>query len=201
MRKALSIEPKFWNAIFNLAEIAFLRKDWTEARNRFEALLAEEPRDAARDEPAHPIQDFAHLCAPGKENTVDWILNQFELAKESPALYYSNAAIAFQNGNEKEATEWMSTAKKHFATPLNRLFAESFYEIGWMERPAGESPAALEITSEERAERLKQMRRRISRRPSAPSNSVISMAQQNSSTSRKRSPLTTPPLTICGAKF
>jgi hypothetical protein len=92
----------------------------------------------------------------GKENMVDWILNQFELAKGSPALYYSNAAIALQHGNQKEATEWMSAAKKHFAAPLNELFAESFYEIGWMQRPAGKPRAALEITSAaERAERLK----------------------------------------------
>ena len=42
MRKALSIEPKFWNAGFNLAEIAFLKKDWVEARNRFEVLIARE---------------------------------------------------------------------------------------------------------------------------------------------------------------
>ena len=41
LRKALSIEPKFWNASFNLAEIPFLKKDWAEARNRFEALLAD----------------------------------------------------------------------------------------------------------------------------------------------------------------
>ncbi len=32
---------------------------------------------------------------------VDWMLNKFELAKDSPALYYSNAAIAFQHGNRK----------------------------------------------------------------------------------------------------
>ena len=39
----------------------------------------------------------------GKENMVDWILNKFELSKDSPALYYSNAGIAFQHGNQKEA--------------------------------------------------------------------------------------------------
>ena len=92
----------------------------------------------------------------GKENTVDWILNQFELAKGSPAIYYSNAAIALQHGNQKEATEWMSAAKKHFPARLNELFAESFYEIGWMPRPAGEPRTGLEITSvADRSERLK----------------------------------------------
>src|SRR5438552_4721553 len=41
LKKAVEIEPKFWNARFNLAEIPFLRKDWAEARNRFQALLSD----------------------------------------------------------------------------------------------------------------------------------------------------------------
>ena len=87
---------------------------------------------------------------------VDWILNKFEFSKDSPALYYSNAGIAFQHGNQKEAKKWMSAAVKHFPAPLNKLYAESFYEIGWLQRPPGESHPAIEITSTaERAERLK----------------------------------------------
>src|SRR3982750_371882 len=39
LHEALRIDPKFWNARFNLAEIPFLRKDWAEARNRFQELL------------------------------------------------------------------------------------------------------------------------------------------------------------------
>jgi predicted Zn-dependent protease len=157
LRKALSIEPKFWNASYNLAEIPFLKKDWGEARNRFEALLANEP-EGSQPETSQLIQYKILLTfiLQGKENTVDWMLNRFELAKDSPALYYSNAAIAFRNGNEKEATEWLAAAKKKYPAPLNKLYAESLYEIGWMEKPAGESPAALEITSsEERSDRMK----------------------------------------------
>src|SRR5438874_132686 len=38
--EAARIDSKFWNARFNLAEIPFLRKDWAEARNRFQELLS-----------------------------------------------------------------------------------------------------------------------------------------------------------------
>ncbi len=157
LRKALSLEPKFWNASFNLAEIPFLKKDWAEARNRFTALMAGE-NSGMQPETSQLIQYKILLTfvLQGKENTVDWILNKFEAAKDSPALYYSNAAIAFQHGNEKEAKDWMAAANKQFAAPLNKLYAESFYEVGWMKKPAGEARAALEITSTtERAERLK----------------------------------------------
>ena len=148
LHKALSIEPKFWNASFNLAEIPFLKKDWAEARNRFEALTADE-HDGLRPETSQLI-DYKILLTfvlQGKENMVDWILNKFEFSKDSPALYYSNAGIAFQHGNQKEAKEWMSAADKHFPGPLNRLYAESFYEIGWLQRPAREARPAIEISS------------------------------------------------------
>ena len=157
LRKAISLDPRFWNASFNLAEIPFLKKDWIAARNRFEGLMAGQS-DGMQPETGQLIQYKILLTfvRQGKENTVDWMLNKFEAAKDSPALYYSNAAIAFQHGNEKEAKEWLAAAKKQYPAPLNKLYAESLYEIGWMEKPAGESRAALEITSTaERTERMK----------------------------------------------
>jgi tetratricopeptide (TPR) repeat protein len=40
LTEAARIDPKFWNARFNMAEIPFLKKDWPEARKRFEQLLS-----------------------------------------------------------------------------------------------------------------------------------------------------------------
>ena len=155
-RKALSIEPKFWNASFNLAEVPFLKNDWSEARNRFEALIAGE-NQGLEPETIQLIQYKILLTfvLQGKANMVAWILNKFELTKESPALYYSNAAIALHQGNEEEANEWLSAAEKHFSAPLNKLYSESFYEMGWKQKPAGERRTALEIApAAERQERL-----------------------------------------------
>jgi Flp pilus assembly protein TadD len=39
LREAARLDPKFWNARFNLAEIPFLKKDWAAARSRFEELF------------------------------------------------------------------------------------------------------------------------------------------------------------------
>ncbi|MGI8889487.1 MAG: tetratricopeptide repeat protein [Chthoniobacterales bacterium] len=157
LRKALKVEPRFWNASFNLAEIPFLKKDWGEARNRFTELMGRE-NSGIQPETNQLIQYKILLTfvLQGKAKTADWIMDKFEANKDSPALYYSNAALALQNKNQKEAQEWMDSATKQFSEPLNKLYAESFYEIGWMEKPAGEGRAALEITSTtERADRLK----------------------------------------------
>ena len=37
----------------------------------------------------------------------------------------------------------MTAAEKNFSPALNKLFAESLYEVGWLEKPAGQTRAAL----------------------------------------------------------
>ncbi|MEY2559129.1 MAG: hypothetical protein QOE34_2554, partial [Verrucomicrobiota bacterium] len=157
LQKALATDPKFWNARFNLAEIPFLRKDWAEARKRFEGLLQGNTAEL-QGEAAQLIQYKILLTylLEGKENMVDSILAKFELTPDTPAVAYSNAAVAFQHKNEKEAKDLIAGAEKKFSPQLNKLFAESFYEVGWMQKPAGQTRVALEITTAtERAAKAK----------------------------------------------
>src|SRR3954453_14974255 len=148
LHEALRNDPKFWNARFNLAEIPFLRKDWADARNRFQELLSNNVSDL-QGEAAQLIQYKILLTylLEGKENMVDSILAKFELSPETPAVHYTNAAIALQKKDAKGAKDWMSAAEKNFSPQLNKLFAESLYEVGWLEKTAGQQRAALEITS------------------------------------------------------
>ncbi|MEP6709518.1 MAG: tetratricopeptide repeat protein, partial [Verrucomicrobiota bacterium] len=148
LKKAVEIKPKFWNARFNLAEIPFLRKDWPEARNRFQTLLSDSGSEL-QGEAGQLIQYKILLTylLEGKENMVDSLLDKFELSKDSPAIYYAKAAISLHHQNMKEAKQWITAADKTFAAKPNKLFVESFYEIGWLQKPTAESPAALELAS------------------------------------------------------
>jgi len=157
LREALRIDPKFWNARFNLAEIPFLRKDWTEARNRFQELLSSNASEL-QGEATQLIQYKILLTylLEGKENMVDSILAKFELSPDTPAVHYANAAIALQQKNPAEARDWMAQAEKNFSPQLNKLFAESLYEVGWLQKQAGQQRAALELTTPtERAAKTK----------------------------------------------
>lgn len=155
--RAVELDPKFWNARFNLAEIPFLQKNWTEARNRFQALLSSNSAELQGD--ATQLIQYKILLTyvlEEKENMVDSLLSKFELSANTPAVQYSNAAVAFQHKDDKEAKASIAAAEKNFSPQLNKLFAESLYEIGWMKKPAGQGRAALELTSEEeRAARAK----------------------------------------------
>src|SRR6266508_3096974 len=74
LHEAARIDPKFWNARFNLAEVPFLKKDWAEARGRFQQLLSGNESDMEGD--AAQLIQYKILLTyllEGKENMVDAI--------------------------------------------------------------------------------------------------------------------------------
>ncbi|MDQ6911403.1 MAG: tetratricopeptide repeat protein, partial [Verrucomicrobiota bacterium] len=148
LQKALAADPKFWNARFNLAEIPFLQKNWAEARKRFQELLTGNASEL-QGEATQLIQYKILLTylLEGKENMVEATINKFELAPDTPAVHYANAAVALSKKDEKAAKDALATAEKTFSPQLNKLFAESLYEVGWLEKPAGQTRAALELNS------------------------------------------------------
>ncbi len=153
--KALAADPKFWNARFNLAEIPFLDKKWPEARKRFQELLngnASELQGEATQLIQYKV--LITYLMEGKEEMVTAMMAKFELNPDTPAVQYANAAIALQKKNEQGAKEALTAAEKNFSPQLNKLFAESLYEVGWLEKPAGQTRAALELNSQ--AERTAQ---------------------------------------------
>jgi tetratricopeptide (TPR) repeat protein len=157
LTEAARIDPKFWNARFNLAEIPFLKKDWAEARKRFEQLLTTGQSDLAKE--ASQLIQYKILLTylmEGKSDMVDSILAKLELSPDTPAVDYVKAAVALQQKNEAEAKDWISAAEKNYSPQLNKLFAESLFEIGWMEKPAGQRRASLPLmTAAERTEKTK----------------------------------------------
>ncbi|HSS15406.1 MAG TPA: tetratricopeptide repeat protein [Candidatus Dormibacteraeota bacterium] len=157
LQDAARIDPKFWNARFNLAEIPFLRKDWPEARNRFEQLLSSGESDLAKE--ASQLIQYKILLTyllEGKDNMVDSIQAKLELSPDTPAVDYVKAAVALKQKNQKEAKDWIGVAEKNFSPQLNKLFAESLYEVGWLEKPAGEARPSLPLmTAAERSEKTK----------------------------------------------
>ncbi len=148
LRKARELDPDFAEARFNLAEVAFLGKQWAEARRRFTDLLAE-PNERWKGATGDLVQfkvllTSLLLC---KEKESAPILEKLQAATESPALYYAKAALALRHKDRKAADSWMKTASQEFSPELNKLFAESFYEVGWLDKPKGAAPVALELIS------------------------------------------------------
>ena len=154
LQKARELDPNLWEARFNLAEVPFLRKSWAEARDRFQA-LAEESSDKVEGATADLIQ-FKILLTyllQNKEKNATLLLDRLKASSASPAYYYAKAAFAFQEKDKTGTLIDLHAAEKAYSPRLNKLFAESFYEVGWVAKPDDAKPVALEVTSE--AERLR----------------------------------------------
>jgi Tfp pilus assembly protein PilF len=135
LQESIRINPKFWNARFNLAEIPFLKKDWAEARNRFQDLLSSNATEPQGKQLIR-FKIFLTYLLEGKEAMADSILADLRIPDGAPASYYADAAIALHNKDTEKANFCIAAAEKNFSPQSNKLFAESFYEIGWLQKQA-----------------------------------------------------------------
>jgi Flp pilus assembly protein TadD len=149
LQKAKELDPNLWEARFNLAEVPFLQKNWSEARDRFEALAREpnEQRSAATDDLIQ-FKIYLTWLLQHKERQTNELLQRLKASSATPAYYCAQAALAFQQKDMTEARVNLRAAEKAFPPLQTKLFLESFYEIGWLKKPDGYVPVALEATSE-----------------------------------------------------
>ena len=68
-----------------------------------------------------------------------------------PVAYYVRAALAHAEKQPTEADADLAAAAAAFSHSVNELYSESFYEIGWLQRPERADGRAFEILSPEEA--------------------------------------------------
>src|SRR3989440_8910784 len=150
-KKALKADSKFRQAQFNLALVPLKKKDYAAARERFEALLGKVP-GGDKGEAAQLIKFNVYMTwlLEGKDSRAQKLMEQFQFTGDTPALYYAQAAWEFKHNNPSKATDWITSAKKIYSPALNVVFADSFYDLGWMQSPAlatSPAPAAEAATA------------------------------------------------------
>ncbi len=135
-KKAAKLDPKFREAQYNLAQIPFKKKDYAKARERFEALYKQTP-GGDKNQAAELIKFkiYMTLLLEGKESRAQTMMDQFQFTGDTPALYYAQAAWEFKHNNPEKAADWTASAKKIYSPALNNVFADAFYDVGWMQSP------------------------------------------------------------------
>ncbi len=154
LRRGLDLNPRLWNADFNLAEIPFLKKDWPSAQHRFEAMLARD--DGGMDAEMRQLIRYKVLLTlvlQGKDKAVESMLSQLDSNASGLTSYYVRSAMAWRDNQSDDASLWQRKAEKEFSAATNKLYAESFYEIGWCPRPTAEREDIDIVSSNERSAR------------------------------------------------
>lgn len=137
-KRAVQLDPTFWAAKFNLADLPFTYRNYGLARSRFETLLSEiDPAALPRETELTQFKIFLTLLLEGKEASARAFMTRFKFEGSTPARLYAQAALDFHAGNFQQAVSWMESAKKQFPPQLEALFAESFFRIGWLTNTPG----------------------------------------------------------------
>ena len=146
--QALRLDPRYFPARFNLAEIPFVQGKYGEARALFERLQKDEPTDDLLR-----FRIFLTFILEKNDVEARVILDEIPLINESPISFYANAAWDFAHGKEDSAKDWIASGLRTFPPIKHVNFIEVFYDIGWLKRETLDVPAkAVEATGEKAAE-------------------------------------------------
>lgn len=130
--KALQLDPKFFPALFNLAEIPFMQGKYAEARLAYEKLLDDE---ASVD--LIKFRLYLTYLLEKNDEVAKQLLEKIPLLNDSPIYFYGYAAWEFAHGDEKKAQSYLNSAETVFPKSKLGNFMDVFYDIGWMKRPTG----------------------------------------------------------------
>jgi tetratricopeptide (TPR) repeat protein len=141
-RKAAALQKGSLAPIFNLAEVAFVKNDWPEAKKRLDGVLAEFTKLPMTVR--HVVLFKVLLCQLklGEIAEAEGTMKKhFTFMDDTPAYYFSKAAFAFQKEDTSTAKEWVEKAAVIFGDRNNSAYMDCLMEARWIPN-IGLPPAA-----------------------------------------------------------
>lgn len=123
-----AIEPKF-----NKVELFFAEMKYPEAEVAFQKLIADFPR--LKEDLRHLALFKILICQLKQEKVAEaeQTAKAFTFMDDTPAFYYSKAAMAFQKNDKEEGQNWMNKAANIFRADKNAFYIDSLMEARWVQ--------------------------------------------------------------------
>jgi tetratricopeptide (TPR) repeat protein len=123
--QALAIDPKFYPAKFNLAEVALLRGNVPEALQRYQEL-------ENVDRSSEVVQFKIAICylLMGDETKAKAVTDIIPFPGKTPAYYYARAAAWFRKGNRPQVDHYVTAAHQYYPDGRCVYFEASLREVG-----------------------------------------------------------------------
>jgi tetratricopeptide (TPR) repeat protein len=124
-KQALAIDPNFYPAKFNLAELALRRGNVPEALQRYQEL-------ENVDRSSEVLQFKIAICylLLGDEAKAKTVTDIIPFPGNTPAYYYARAAAWFRKGNWPQVDHYVATAHKYYPDGRCAYFEASLREAG-----------------------------------------------------------------------
>ncbi len=122
--QALALDPKFYPARFNLAEVRLLTGNYDEATKEYQALKEVDPGSELVD-----FKLVLCMVLAGDLSKASEMVDLMKFPGKTPAYYYARAAIALKRGEKDAAQKYFDNVKKYYSEGECRYFVESLKEL------------------------------------------------------------------------
>jgi tetratricopeptide (TPR) repeat protein len=123
--RALSENPKYYTAKFNLVDVLLLQGDYEQARS----ILA----DLSQIDPKSEVVQFKFALSFVLANETDQasaFIDEMEFPGKTPAYYYARAAVWLKKGLDKDANQYSVNAHKYYTDGQCKYFLTILQEMG-----------------------------------------------------------------------
>jgi tetratricopeptide (TPR) repeat protein len=131
--RAAKLAPNDFAIRFNKAEVRFVKHEWAEAATAFQKLLDDFPKLPMT---YRHIVLFKRLVCEAKleqlTSAEKTLTDHFTFMDDTPAYYYSKAAIAFQKKDEAAAKDWLARANGIFKPQESSAYLDTLIEARWV---------------------------------------------------------------------
>lgn len=120
---------------YDQAQSSLKENDYTTARTKFEGLrraISPNPKAVSESAQLLDLNIYLTLLLEGSDSRAQKMMENFQFTGDTPSLYYAQAAWEFKHNNSAKANDWVASARKIYSPELNRLFADSLYDRGWL---------------------------------------------------------------------
>lgn len=144
-RKAHELDPKNPSVNFNIAEVLFVTHQWEEAHDALSGVFKNIPPN---DTSLGRLVEYKLLLCKiklGKDAEATALSEKYDYQDDSPFYYYAKAAIAYDNDEEQEASEWIARAGRIFKNPTTIApWQDTLVEFGYIKSFYGEDTPPVE---------------------------------------------------------
>jgi tetratricopeptide (TPR) repeat protein len=123
--RAITEDPKFYTAKFNLTDVLMLQGDYEQARS----VLA----DLSQIDPKSEIVQFKFALSYVLANQTDEassFIDEMDFPGKTPAYYYARAAVWLKKGLDKDANQYGVNAHKYYTDDQCKYFVSILREMG-----------------------------------------------------------------------
>ncbi|SKB02895.1 Protein of unknown function [Prosthecobacter debontii] len=131
--KAEQLRPEAIEPRFNKGELLFVKHEWAQAEAAFQKLLDDYPKLPLQIRHLTLYKRLVCEVKLGKFEAAEKTLkDHFTFMDDTPAYYFSHAAIAFGKTHEGEAKDWLARAEAIFKPAELTAYLDTLMEVRWV---------------------------------------------------------------------